>query len=249
MKPYNLRVILLMAVLLLAACGGGGAAAVDVPTLINVAGANIQAAQSFKIEVRREGAPYYITTELQEIAQILFNRALLQYQAPDTLQGDVRGAVAGVPFNLGVLARGDLQWIQLPGIGWTNQYYFAYGFNPQDLIADGSGFQAALNALLDIELVGTERLEDGTEVYHLRGRASGPAVTDLLVGLIWTDDDVLVDAYINTQTQFPSRMIIAMPGTETAEFPEPTTWIVDVYDYDQPVEITGPTPEATSAEG
>ena len=231
---------LLLAVLLLAACGGSGELPDPIDTL-NEAAVYFNEAQTFKIEVLQEGAPYFIETDVTEEA-LRFQRATISYQAPDTLQGSVRATVFGAPFLFAILARGEHQWVQLPAIGWTDDYYFAYGFNPQDLIAEETGFQAALNALIDIEMVGREGL-DGIPVYHMTGRANGQAVRDLLVGLIEPEGDVDVDVYVRTDDSTPVRLVITMPGTETEAVPEPTRWLVDVYDFNEPVEITGPTLE------
>lgn len=233
--------LITLCTMVLAACGGSNAELPDSLDVLNAAGEVFRAADTFKIEVLQEGAPYFIETDVTEGA-LRFQRATIDYQSPDTLQGNVRASVFGAPFPFGVLARGEAQWVQLPAIGWTNDYYFAYGFNPADLIAEETGFNAALNALIDIEMVGRESL-DGIPVFHMTGRADGQAVTDLLVGLIEPEGEVLLDVYVHAEDNTPVRLEITMPGTETEEVPEPTKWIVDVYDFNQPVTIDGPTPE------
>jgi hypothetical protein len=234
------RFILMLTVLFtLAACGASDEPLPESIDLLNAAAANIHDAESFRIEVWREGAPYYIDSDVIE-GNLLFDRAKMNYVAPDVLQGRLRAKLSGLPFELGILARGDNQWVQLPGLDWTDTLYFAPGFNPQSLIAEDSGFQAALNALLDIEMIGRETLEDGSPVYHMRGTADGPSVSALLVYMIMSDEDVTIDAYVHAETQMPVRLIITMPGTETEEVPEPTQWYVDVYDFNADVEITGP---------
>lgn len=223
----------------LAACGTTPEELPEPIEALNAAADTFQTADTFKIEVLQEGAPYLIETDVTDEA-IRFRRALINYQAPDTLQGDVDATLFGMPYNFGILARGEQQWVRLPAVGWSGLYAFAPGFNPQDLIAEESGFQAALNALLDIEMVGAESL-DGIPVYHLRGRADGPAVADLLVGLIEPEGEVFIDVYIErNEERTPVRLTVTMPGTETEEVPEPTRWLVDVYDFNEPVEITGP---------
>lgn len=230
---------LLILVFALAACGTTPEELPEPVAALETAADTFQTANTFKIEVLQEGAPYLIETDVTDEA-ISFRRALINYQAPDTLQGDVDAALFGLPYNFGILARGEQQWVRLPGIGWSGLYSFAPGFNPQDLIAEESGFQAALGALLDIEMVGADSL-DGLPVYHLRGRADGPAVSDLLVGLIEPEGEVFIDVYMErNEARTPVRLVVTLPGTETEAVPEPTAWIVDVYDFDDPVEITGP---------
>lgn len=230
--------LILIPAVLLAACGSQPEELPDPIDVLNAAADYFQEADTFKIEVLQEGAPYFIETDVVE-TPLRFQRATIDYQAPDTLQGEVRGNAMGAPFPFGILARGDKQWVRLPAIGWTDLYVFAPGFNPQDLIAEESGFQAAMNALLDIEMVGAESLT-GTPVYHMRGRADGAAVEDLLVDLIEAEDEVLLDVYVERETNIPVRLVITMPGTETEDVPEPTQWIVDVYAFNEPVTIDGP---------
>lgn len=226
---------------LLAACGTNTSDLPDPIETLNAAAVYFNEAETFKIEVLQEGATYYIDTDVTEGA-LAFQRATIRYQAPDTLQGEVRGSVFGAPFPFGILARGEKQWTRLPAIGWSDAYVFAPGFDPQDLIAEESGFQAALGALNEIEMAGAESL-NGVPVYRMTGRASGQAVEDLLVGLIDAGDEVFVDVYVRRDDNLPIRLEITMPGTETEEEPEPTKWIVEVYDFDVPVTIDGPTLE------
>ncbi len=238
MRRLLLIITMLATAGVLAACGGNQAEAPEPLDALNEAAVFFQTAESFKIEVLQEGAPYFIETDVTEGA-LRFQRATIDYQAPDTLQGDVRASVFGAPFPFGVLARGTTQWVRLPGIGWTSSYVFAPGFNPQDLIAAEKGFQAALGALLDIEMVGPDDI-NGVPVYHMTGRADGAIMRDLLVGLLEVEGEVLVDVYVQREDNMPVRLIITMPNTETEQVPEPTRWVVDVYDFDQPVTIDGP---------
>lgn len=238
MTVRRMFIISLLLVMGLTACAPSTEPLPEPLPLLETAAQQIHDAESFKIEVWREGAPYYIISDVIE-GDLLFERATMGYISPDVLEGTVRAQLGVIPFTLKILARGDLQWVQLPGLGWSNELYFAYGFNPEQLIAQETGFRAALSALIDIEMLGRTNI-DGTPVYHMRGQADGAAVTDLLVGLIEFSDTVTIDAYIHAETNYPARLIITMPNTETAEVPEPTQWYIEVYDFNQPVEITGP---------
>jgi hypothetical protein len=117
---------------------------------------------------------------------------------------------------------------------------FAPGFNPGVLIAEGSGFQRALSSLVQLEFVGQDSLIDGTPVFHLTGVADGATVRDLLVGLIETTNDVLVDVFIDRRSHFPSLVVVTQPGTATADQPEDTAWRVEVYDINAEFEIESP---------
>ncbi|MEO0563904.1 MAG: LppX_LprAFG lipoprotein [Chloroflexota bacterium] len=237
--------------LLLAACAPTPEAPPDPLTLLDEAAVHINDAESFRIEIRQEGAPYFIETDVIEGA-LRFERAQMDYVAPETLQGLIRASLGllgrEVPFELGIMARGPYQWVQLAGADWTDQLYFAPGFDARTLIAEDAGFQAALDALIDVEYVGPETLDTGERVYHLRGQADGPAVSELLVYIITAEDPVTIDAYIGQQDSLPVRLTVTLPDTETEDNPEPTQFIVELYDFngvDVENDITGPSYEAS----
>jgi len=234
--------ILVVALAALSSCSGAPTEAPPDPLqLLSQAAANIRATQSFRMDVDRTGANYFIQTDFGDVA---FRRATAQYVAPDVMQATVRVLAAGIPLDVDVFSRGENQWFR--GV-WTNNIWvnavFAPGFNPEKLIAQETGFQAALNSLLDLQLVGSEELEDGTPVYHLRAVARGEDVSALMVGLIYATGNVNVDVYIHRDGVYPVRFVIVQPDTVTDTEPDPTTWTVDVYDLNVTPEIDDP--EAT----
>jgi hypothetical protein len=229
--------------LALAACGsddGRDEPPPDPVALLTEAADNIRAAETFRLDVIQSGAPYLFSILIpgDEVAQVAFRRALAQYVAPDQLQASVRVILSSLPLDIDIYSRSDRQWFRMLGSGWVYAEY-APGFNPETLIADDSGFQAALEALTELEYIGPETLEDGTPVYHLRGQAVGEHVTDLLVGLIEAEGIVPVDVYVHRETRYPVRLVITQPETG-GEDEQPTTWTIDVYDIDAEPEITPP---------
>jgi hypothetical protein len=233
-------------VFILAACGTRDVPPPEPLDVLNAASVHINDAESFRIEIWQEGAPYFIESDVID-GDLTFDRALMDYVAPDVIQGRIRAQLMGLPFEFSILGRGERQWVNLPAMGWTDTLYFAPGFNPETLIAEDSGFQAALSALEEIEMVGRETLDDGSPVWHVRGVANGPAVSELMVYIITTEDPVLIDAYIHTETSRPIRLEVTIPGTETEEDPDPTKFIVELYDFNEELEITGPTGEEENA--
>lgn len=237
-------ILLLAAALLLAACNGDDDPPPDPVALLTEAANNIRSADTFRMEARHSGAPYLVSVYLDEAtsglaqtaAQVAFRRAIAQYVAPDTLQADVSIILGGITTSLSVFSRGDDQWFKLPVTRWIDGD-FAPGFNPRTLIAEDTGFQAALAALTDLDYRGTTSLEDGTGVYHLHGTANGPDVTALLVGLIEAEGLVPVDVYISQDTRYPVRLVIVQPETDAVD---PTTWTIDVYDINADPALTPP---------
>ncbi len=240
-----LRFIALMALLIALAAAGcqptESAPPPDPLALVTTAAERIRQAESFEMVVEQTGAPYYILTDLGEV---VFRRADAQYLAPDVMQARVRLlAIGGIPAEVDVFAQGADQYYRnqiLTANQWVNAQ-FAPGFNAQTLIAEETGFQTALTAMIDLTYAGAVTLESGVETYHLEATARGDDVSALLAGLIYSMGDVVnVDVYIDRATQYPVRFVIVQPGTETEREPEPTTWTVDVFNIGQPPRIDPP---------
>lgn len=243
---YPLMLLALLAVFALAACGGGQPTPTpaDPLALVTEAAAAIRAADSFRMIVDQTGPTYPINTEFGSVA---FRRADARYAAPDTLQAALAVLALGARLDVDVFARGADQWFRAPlwtGNQWL-QATFAPGFNPEILIAQDTGFQAAVDAARDLTVIGDTQLESGQNVVHIQGRADGPALNGLLVGLIEMQGDVLVDVFIDRDTHFPARFTL----TETVEGEdEPRVWTLDILDVNAPVQLDDPeaTPEAAS---
>lgn len=246
-----MRVLIISAILIvtITACGGQTATPEATPeplSLVTEAANNIRATETFRMEVLSSGAPYPVYTDFG--ADVFFRQAKAQYVAPETMQGSVRLVVAGIPADVDIFASGDNQWYRntlLTANRWLNQP-FAPGFNPKTLIADDTGFQAALSSLIDLQFNGETELEDGTPVYHLKGTANGADIAALLAGILLIEGDAEVDVYIHREERIPVRFVIRLPQTVTEKEPEPTAWTVDVYDINAEPELDQPTLEATS---
>lgn len=243
--------LLCLCALLLAGCDPGPAAVTETPpdplALVTEASENIRQTQTFRMIVEQTGQPYFIGTDL---GTAQFRRAEAQYVAPDRMQANVRILVVGLPTEADVYSHGANQWLRndvLTGNRWVNTP-FSPGFNPETLIAQETGFQASLAALIDMQYVGVETLESGVSAYHLTATANGEDVTALLAGLIYMTGTVNVDVYIDTVTRIPVRFVIVEPETVSEEYPEPTTWTIDIFDIDEPAELDDPEAAAGTAE-
>lgn len=223
--------------------------------LLTQAAANIRQTDTFRMTVERTGRAYYIQTDYGGAE---FRRADVQYAGPDIIQARVRVVAAGLPIDLEFFFRDTRQWLR--GI-WTNNAWvsiaFAPGFSPAALMAAETGFQAAINALTDLQMIGRQQLVDGTPVYHVKAQAQGEDVSDLMAGLIEVTGRVMADVFVHRDTLLPVRFVIVQPDSVIPEAPEPTTWTIEVYDFDQPAQLDIPaespaadaeaTPEATAA--
>jgi hypothetical protein len=245
------RKLLLLAVMLvalvLAGCSGSPSDVTPTPAdplaLVTEAAAAIRAADTFRMIVDQAGPAYPIETEF---GAVTFRRADAQYVAPDTLQAALGVLALGARLDVDVFARGANQWFRAPlwtGDQWLNAT-FAPGFNPQTLIAQDAGFQAAVDAARDLEVVGETQLENGQNVIQVRGRADGPALNGLLVGLIEMQGEVVVDVFIDRDTHFPARFVLTEP-VEGSD--EPRTWTLDILDINAPAQLEDPEATAEAA--
>lgn len=236
--------------LMLVACGSGDSDANaeaeatspgdDPLSLLTTAALNIRSAETFRLDVQQSGADYDVLITLNnQVTSVAFRRAVAQYVTPDIVQGTVRVVAGIVPVDVDIFSRGFAQWVRFVGTNWIRED-FAPGFNAETLIAQDTGFQAALAALTELNNQGETSLEDGTGVYHLSGIADGEAVTSLLVGMIEAQGMIPVDVYIDRDELYPARIVIHQLDTATDEEPEGTTWTIDVYDINAAQEIDPP---------
>lgn len=242
------RVVIALCILIipLAACQPAPSATATPPPnpldMVTHAAENVRTFDSFRMQVNTEGAPYFIATQL---GNVQFRRAVAQYVAPNLMQANVRLIAAGLPIEVDVFSKDENQWYRndvLTANRWYNNE-FSPGFNPRTLIAEETGFQASLKALINMVLVGTETLEDGSAVYHLSATARGEDVTALLAGLIYMTGTVNVDVYIHQEKIYPVRFVIVQPETVSDTEPDPTKWTIDIYDLNQAAEIDDPEAE------
>jgi len=138
-------------VLGLAACAAAPAAPEPTPDpvgLVAAAAQTMRSATTFRMIVDQQGPDYAIPTDF---GSVNFRRADAVYVAPDTMQAGISvTALGGVRVDIEVFARAADQWFRSPvwtAGSWINAA-FAPGFNPAALIAEETGFNAALNAVI-----------------------------------------------------------------------------------------------------
>ena len=220
--------------------------------LIKEAADKLRAASTFRIAVNESGPDYTMYTEY---ATVFFRRAVAQYVAPGMMQATIRVIAAGLPLEVEVFSRGIDQWYRAIWTAnqWINQP-FAPEFNPSTLVAEETGFQAALDALIDLTYVGKTELENGVQVFSLAATADGPDVSALLGELISPVGIVDVAVHINEATRYPARFVITEYNSPYAATEEPgqdiapIIWTIDVYDINAPAELSTPPDALSTAE-
>jgi hypothetical protein len=243
----RLAIVLLIMVGVLAGCGGGDAtptaSALAPADMVKQAATNIRTVDTLKMTIDRTGAVYLFQAEM---GTATFNHLEAQYVAPDTIQAKARVLLGKLPLDLDVFAKGTEQWIRgiFSNMEWQKTD-FASDFNPQTLISqENSGLQVAMDSLKEIKLAGEESLEDGTAVYHLTSTAAGEDVSALVAGLLQMTGEVNVDLYVDKEKILPLKFVVVQTDTVTETEKEPTTWTIEIYDFN--VAATLETPEATA---
>jgi len=247
MRQSRIISLMLIMLLVLAGCNGGGddnseeQTDIDPLELLTTASDNIRSAETFRLDVMHGGLDYFVTILLngQTPTDVAFRRAQAQYVRPDEVQGTVRVVAGIVPVDVDIYANNTQQWVRFVGTDWLLDD-FAPGFSAETLIAEDSGFEAALSALTDLTYDGAESLEDGTPVYHLDGTADGASVTALLVGMIEAEGEVPVDVYIHREELYPVRIVITQFELDENGDEGIITWTIDVFDVNDPPDIDVP---------
>ena len=186
----------------------------DVATLLPQAFENIRSSATLRMDVRYSGAPWLISTGYGNLE---FRQAQADFVAPDTLQVVAQVALFGLPAQVDLFARGEQQWFRNPILtaGRWRAGVLVENFNPQQLIAEGSGFHRVSAELQDLAWQGMVALEEGRRAHHLRGPARGEALSALLVNLVQLAGEVQTDLYIDSETLLPRRFIIRQPDEAT----------------------------------
>ncbi len=246
-------IFLLILIFILAGCGGNNAAqptaaSTDPADLVKQAAANARTLKAMKLSIERTGADYIFQSSLGNVA---FEHLEGQYVAPDAIQATARVMLGKLPLDVDVFAKGTAQWVRgvFSNMQWQYQA-FAPDFNPQTLISqENSGLQVAMASLKDVKLVGDDQLDDGTPVYHLTATASGSDVSALVANLLQMTGQVQVDIYVDKAKTLPDKIVVVEPDTVTDTAKDPTTWTIEIYDFDVTATLTVPeaTAEPTSA--
>jgi hypothetical protein len=247
MRNFRLWAIGLTILLTLAACSGNATQTPtplpDPQTLLNKAAAEVQSAKSIKIKLQLTGAPSYVDPPMEPGGPgntIAFISADGAYVAPDRVSASVVASILGIPGKVDVVAIGDDQWMKnqiLTAGQWIKQI-FSPGFNAAKLISSDQGIQSALKAMREIKLNGIENV-DGVPMYHISGKAAGTDIGSLTVGLI-RGSDVLVDIFIPVESGRVDRVIMVQPDTVSEKQPKPTTWTLELFDYNGDAKIESP---------
>jgi len=202
----------------------------DPQALLEKAAVEIQSISSLNFKLSVKGAPAYINTDVG--IKLEMDNARGSYVSPDRVSATVNVRYGGATTEADIVAIGKEQYTKhsLLTLGRWLKIPFAPGFNADTLIGSDKGIRRALKSLRDLKLIGREDLY-GTAVYHLNGRAAITDISAITVNLIQGTGDGVVDVYIAVDSGRVDQMILTQPDTATAQYPDPTRWTMELFDY------------------
>ena len=238
-------VLLVGLCLLLVACDSGQSDRAELPddpqALLEQVVENMQSIESFRMTLEQLGTPYPLLLSFDgvNIVEAELRRGTAQFVNPNELFINVTLRI-GVVVTVDIFSLDDRQWASFPsGAPWYLLPAFP-DFDISKLMAEGKGMERAMTNLENIEVLGEEELIDGTNAIHIQANASGEIVQGLLFGLIEPEDDVRVDAYINTADGRFSVVEVTMLETATDESGDPSVWRIEFYDYNAEKDFEAP---------
>ncbi|GAB5493911.1 MAG: hypothetical protein Phog2KO_41260 [Phototrophicaceae bacterium] len=207
---------------------------------------NLRGLRSFRVGVEQGGVPYrfyfQMGPEQGEFVTAMSN-AEGAFIAPDNLYASARIRFQGLLVNVGLFATSEGQWLSPLNTAWV-PFVYAPGFDPGNMMSDGTGFRFAIDNITNLEYVGTEKREGG-DIVHMRGNASSAVVNSLLFGLLEIIEEIaIVDIFVDTARELPAEILLTLPDTATDEFDD-TFWLIDIYDANQQIDLD--TPEGVEA--
>ena len=247
-----LSVSLLLISALIAGCGGDddtdSETLPEAEDLLNDAIDNLESATSFEMTVGVSGYPVIIQINglgLPDETQLAFKYASGTFAAPDSMQASVEFSVGDITAAAELIAIGRDQYLQmnlLTGSRWLNQELIE-GFSPSSLLSAETGIPHALRNVSGLELAGKKDL-DGLAVYLLTGKVQAADVNAFTFGLINTQTGELdIEVYVLTDEHLVEQVVLREPLPAQAQDEEPTTWTINIANYNEPVEIVAPATE------
>jgi hypothetical protein len=222
---------------LLAACGTPLPTATPVPPtptptpkeLLGQAADATLSVSSLVFTLQREGEPVVFDAA----TGLKFSEASGEYQAPDRVHARIKAQFGGTLLEL------EMFWLP-EGVITSNPLTGSYSrlgaspaFNAAAALGK-DGFPGVLKTLDDVTRVGPEKIED-VATDHLRGEMDQSKLVDptgTLRALMPAPGLYTVDVWMDATTAYIVRLSLTEPGG--------SKWLMDLSDFNQPVEIKAP---------
>jgi lipoprotein LprG len=203
----------------------------DPAAMLREAGQAMQAVESVRFEMSREGAPVYFDPD----AQLIFSSAVGQYAAPDSVRAVVRVQGPGITLEVNSISIGDDQWLTNPLTRRWEKLPSGWGFNPAALFDPELGWEPILREDITV-LEGPLRVDlNGRSHYQFRVTAVGSRLPVITAGLV-QDEAIEINIWTQTGTNLISQLQFETgdPGGERSQ------WLITFTEFNQPVTISPP---------
>jgi len=226
----RLAVTLSLLTALLAACGTLLPTPTPTPKeLLDQAADATLGVSSLVFTLQREGEPvvFDATTGLK------FSEASGEYQAPDRVHARIKAQFSGTLLELEMFWLPEGVITSNPLTGSYSRLSASPAFNAAAALGK-DGFPGVLKTLDDVTRVGPEKIED-VETDHLRGEMDQSKLVDptgTLRALMQAPGLYTVDIWMDATTAYIVRLSLTEPGG--------SKWLMDLSDFNQPVEIKAP---------
>ena len=231
MKKNRLSFLLVLTLIWLAGCGGPSTPPpTPTPTpdeWLDRAGEAALAIKSAQFILIREGTP----AVLDPATNTTFTEAAGKYQAPDRVSATVKVTLFGSVVSVQMLWLPEGNYLSNPLTGAFDEAPAEASFNGVAMFAAGGIPGVLKEGIQNATLVGTETIEE-VETYHLKGEADGDKLAALTADTLAAGTSYPVDVWMSTTTHNPVRLHIAEP--------DGNGWMIDLFAFDEPVEINAP---------
>ncbi|MCP5024970.1 MAG: LppX_LprAFG lipoprotein [Actinomycetia bacterium] len=234
----RLRPALLIAgcTLTLVAAGCGGSDDISTDSLppdpvvvLDTAAETMGQVETVRFSVEASGAPIHVDPAGTLALESVEGRFVSGTGIDALLTVDVAGAFTT---QLGAVAIGDEIFLTNPLTGKFELLPADFGFDPGSFFDPVGGWQPLLETLRDPVFVGEED-RNGTR-YHVSGTAPAASIESITAGLA-PDQEVEVELWIDPLTAH----VTALEMTTESDG-ELTSWVVEMQEYDAPIEIERP---------
>jgi len=165
---------------------------------------------------------------------------------PDRMRANVKAALPGAYIIINAIGIGAQQFATNPLNGKWEKIPPEWGFNPAVLFQVSGGLAALMTQARDLAALADDKLADQRH-YRLRGEIAGSAVTPI-TGWLISANALQVELWIGAHDAHLRRIRLtdlASPATPTMRgTPPPMQWVIDLSQFDAPVEIVAPAVES-----